>query len=729
MTIIQWDEWNNLFDKSNKPLLGRILFKDKDTHKDVDVYDNAGNNLGNIVYINGVADYQIFVDVEHNYTAYLYQYIGTGSFREDEDESDWLLVRTIDKLNKLVDITEHDDTVYGIDALKNIDTTNKADNYTVLVVGYYEADDCPPRTYRWSKSSTATPDNGMIIGNQNQTGRWILNIPYDYIDVRWYGDIPQRSYYSGKSYTANRAAAAQACDNHSKALYFPTGYYIFDGSNSVSPYRNIIVDNDVLFYFKSSNTTTIHCKDIIGNGCSGPLLKTDGNQNIALYVTTARTSWAQQLDFDPIKSADKYIIDSSSSTKMVIKGQFEVSSFYNTISGFSFDNAKNTNSCYFIKSECSFKNMTVDGHWFADNDYQSGHTFENCKLTDASTFLNKKLYVNLMNQLYNPVYGDMQNADLTDTTLLANAVISNFTGTTTLSGNATIDKCYGTINLQSGSTVSIKNSHCSISGVADVLNIENSTISGTFNAKTNIFDSNLVDCTLTTTYMKLDNDNISNSNITIGPIDKSYAYSIQNCAFDSTTVYEKSSVVDCVREAMVLNNTGLVLNDDESNTATLGQSFVWKNNNDGWNDISTNTIEYIGYDHGQTNVPNWSDYPNAMYIRDNNDGNIDQWGFAQSNSGNNMVFDSRILLKCTINMPEQPFKYPANAGYVDVKIDAKWLDSISTSSTPLMVVRNMQTIEKESGIKYYSILYCGRTGIPLVGNATANLTTTPVLSK
>lgn len=728
MTIIQWDEWNNLFDKSNKPLLGRILFKDKDTLEDVAIYDNAGNNLGNIVYINGVTDYQIFVDIEHNYTAYLYQYIGTGSFREDEDESDWLLIRTIDKLNKLVDVEEHDDIVYGIDALKNIDTTNKADNYTVIVVGYHEANDCPPRTYRWSKSSTATIDNGIVVGNQNQTGRWILNIPFDYIDVRWYGDIPQQSYYSGTSYTANRAAAAQACDNYSKAMYFPKGYYIFDGSNSVSPYQNIIVDANTHFYFKSSNITTIHCKEIIGNGCSAPLFSTDSNENIALYVNTARTSWAQQLNFDPIKSAYKYIIDSISSN-ITIKGQFEVELYSNNISNIKFDNAKSTNSCYFIKSACSFNNMTVDGHWFVDADAQTGHTFENCKLTDASTFLNKKLYIQLKNQLNDPLYGDMQNADLTDVTLLDNAVISNFKGTVTLDGNATIDKCYGTLNLKTGSTASIKNSHCTLSGVADVLNIENCTVSGVFNAKTNIFDSNMTDCTLTTTYMKLHNDNISNSNITVNPIDKSYAYSISNCSFDNSTIYEKSSTTDCVREAVVVNNTGLALNDDESNVTKLGQSFTWQNNNDGWNETATANIEYIGYDHSQTNVPNWSDYSNAMYIRDNNEGSIDQWGFAQSNGGNNMVFDSRILLKCTVNMPVQPFKYPANVGYIDVKIDAKWLDSISTSSTPLMVVRNMQTIEKESGIKYYSILYCGRTGVPTVGNATANLSTTAILSK
>lgn len=728
MTIIQWDEWNNLFDKSNKPLMGRILFKDKDTHKDIDVFDNAGNNLGNMVYVNGVTDYQIFVDVEHNYTAYLYQYIGTGSFREDEDESDWLLIRTIDKLNKLIDVTEHDDIVYGIEALKSLDTTDKEDNYTVIVVGYHEADDCPPRTYRWSKSSTATVDNGVIVGNPNQTGRWILNIPYDYIDVRWYGDIPQQSRYSGTSYTANRAAAAQACDNYGKALYFPKGCYIFDGSNSVSPYRNIILDNDVSFYFKSINTTTIHCNDIIGNGCSCPLLETDGNQNIALYVKTARTSWAQQLDFDPVKSADKYIIDSSSSSKMVIKGQFETS-LYGTVNGLSFVNAKSANSCCFIKSGCCFKNMTVDGHWFIDTDYQSGHTFENCKLTDAGTFLNKKLYIQLMNQTNNPVYGDMQNADLTGVTLLDNAVISSFTGSVVLSGNATIDKCYGTVNLKSGSTVSIKNSHCTISGVADLLNIENSTISGTFNAKTNVFDSDLVGCTLTTTYMRLDNDNVTNSDITVNPTDKSYVYSIQSCSFAGSTVYEKSSVVDCTREAMALNNKGLVLNDDESNTTKLGQSFVWRNNNDGWNDISTTGIEYIGYDHSQTNVPNWADYQNAMYIRDNAEDSIDQWGYAQSNGGNNVVFDSRILLKCTVDMPEQPFKYPANAGYVDVKVDAKWLDAISTTATPLMVVRNMQTIETGPGVKYYTIHYCGRTGVPLLGNVTANITTTPVLGK
>ena len=49
MNIIQYDTWNNLFSKSNEPLIGRIVFKDKNTQADKDVFDNNGNNIGNIV--------------------------------------------------------------------------------------------------------------------------------------------------------------------------------------------------------------------------------------------------------------------------------------------------------------------------------------------------------------------------------------------------------------------------------------------------------------------------------------------------------------------------------------------------------------------------------------------------------------------------------------------------------------------------------------------------------
>ena len=201
MKITQFDTWNTLFDNISKPLVGKMVFTDRTTKQPAEVYDSAGNNLGSIVYVNGVSDYQVFVNSSKEYTVFLYKYIGSGSFRTDTNESNFILVRSIDFVSNGVNggIVTNNDILWGIDSLKSLDTDNLSEGYTVQVAGYYGTRAGQPqtfdssevflRTYTWSPNSQLPNDNGVVIGNSNQTGKWLLDMNLPYIDVRWYGVI------------------------------------------------------------------------------------------------------------------------------------------------------------------------------------------------------------------------------------------------------------------------------------------------------------------------------------------------------------------------------------------------------------------------------------------------------------------------------------------------------------------------------------------------------------
>ena len=139
MKITQFDTWNTLFDNISKPLVGKMVFTDRTTKQPAEVYDSAGNNLGSIVYVNGVSDYQVFVNSSKEYTVFLYKYIGSGSFRTDTNESNFILVRSIDFVSNGVNggIVTNNDILWGIDSLKSLDTDNLSEGYTVQVAGYY----------------------------------------------------------------------------------------------------------------------------------------------------------------------------------------------------------------------------------------------------------------------------------------------------------------------------------------------------------------------------------------------------------------------------------------------------------------------------------------------------------------------------------------------------------------------------------------------------------------
>ena len=325
MKIIQFDTWNTLFDNTAKPLIGKLVFTDRNTKRPTEIYDNEGNSLGYTVYVNGAPDYQIFVDSTKEYTVFLYKYIGSGAFRSDANESNYILIRTIDFItDSSGTLVSNNDILWGIDALKSLDTDNLSEGYTVQVAGYYGTRAGQPqtfdssevflRTYSWSPNSQLPNDDGVVIGNSNQTGKWLIDMNLPYIDVRWYGVIAA----DNKTSMSRIASAAYAATLWKKDLYFPAGVYALDGSNVITLSGKIITDNDVVFNL-TKNTSSITCDEIISN--SHQLFT--GKVPLNLTCSKLKTSWVEGLllqnDLNNIKET---IIDND--TERLISGHFSV---------------------------------------------------------------------------------------------------------------------------------------------------------------------------------------------------------------------------------------------------------------------------------------------------------------------------------------------------------------------------------------------------------------------
>lgn len=722
MNIIQYDTWNNLFSKNNEPLIGRIVFKDKNTQADKDVYDNNGNNIGNIVYVNGVTDYQVFLDASASYTAYLYQYIGDGSFRNDADESNWLLIRTIDVIgsNESESSNVSTTTVYGIDALRSIDTSNIKDGTTVAVIGYYEVDDCPLRYYRWSNDSTLTIDGGIVVGSSSSSssGRWILNIPGDYIDVRWYGDIPQSST-TGTVYMSQRALAAQAATRYDKKVYFPSGIYIFDGSNVVTTDKDIFTDDDVIFHCISANQTIIECANF--TSASHSLFSaTEVATTIDFTSDYIRTSWISANANDKVTANVRkaFIIDSDTSYQLsnvnaIVEQNIQLHRA-------DLDNVTILSGHDFL-SGGSLSNMNLKDEWFNVKDV-SKYTFTKCSANSVD-FNDMNFYIDVKNALNDSNYGDLKGYSVNGKTLLNDAVLTNAKGSITVL-NAAVSHSELKITLQEGGSVSIVDSNVELSGSCAVLEITASTVhDSTFTAiKTDISDCILNKNNFTVgSSSTIDSNFINDSTITVNAtVDGFYNYIVTNNEWVSSTLKEYSTV-NATRNSRVTGNVNMTFDDTYSNVIALGQSFEWDNNGD--LNTETVTIPYIGYDRDGTSLPPWSDYDNAVYYRDNEQNAINNWGYANYYNGNstsNTVYDGRLMYKLTLNM-NQPWKYPANSLNAEITMSTSCSDAFSTTSYNPKVVRSITANESANGIKYYNDWFCGRLIAPTTADCTATI--------
>lgn len=438
------DTWQPIFKDDGRPLTGKLEFCDPVTTELKTIYDVDGNELENPIYCNVVPSHQVMLD-NGDYTVRYYEYIGFGNMESDNNQDSWRLYKTELVKQNVLEAENDATTLYAsvttINALKDLSVPS--DGSTVEVIGYSDAEDCPARYFVWHANGNWTDDGGIVIkSNNTTTGAWVMKIPYDYIDVRWYGDIPSDSPTVNSGSLGQRAKAATAANLYRKNLYFPAygkgnanGYYIFDGSNTVSVNDNIICDSGVRWVVKAgTNGTSVSCKELVKPN-EGLFVSEGLGIQIGGYSLTAdwiRTSWYYADKTAMTGAREGYIVDhmnaplSASGTKLkIIDPNMTL-----TISG-----------CEIVECYKKFtqpvvmSNMEIETDWFAD-DYSWGNlTITGCKiLLDNCSSAN--LYVNLKNKQLEADYGDLQEMSLSGVTLLNGALVENATFTNVTLGNS-----------------------------------------------------------------------------------------------------------------------------------------------------------------------------------------------------------------------------------------------------------------------------------------------------
>ena len=245
------DSWQTILDDTGRPLLGQIEFCEPGTTVLKAVYDSTGIPCDNPIAVNGRTTNQVLLD-SGDYTIRYYRKVGTG----------YVEYKTEEYKAPNVDTNE---TVEAVDTIAELKDCAVEEGKVVSVSGYYNIGDCSIRTYYWNPYITQDDGGAYISSNNQSSGSWCLKVPGSYIDVRWFGDIPDTT--AQEEVTSNlgqRANAADFANILKKDLYFSKGYYFFDGTTSITVGQNIICDKGVGFVIKENTTgTTIQCKELL----------------------------------------------------------------------------------------------------------------------------------------------------------------------------------------------------------------------------------------------------------------------------------------------------------------------------------------------------------------------------------------------------------------------------------------------------------------------------------
>lgn len=482
------DAWQVIFKNDGRPLVGKIEFCDPVTTELKTIYDVDDNELDNPIYTNALPSHQIML--EGDYTVRFYEYIGPGQMEGDNSEEHWRLYKTeLVKQNIIVggnDTMGVYNTVTTIEQLKELEVPS--DGSVVGVVGYYTAEDCPIRYYVWHDTGNYVDDGGIVIKSNNSSqGAWVMKIPGGYIDVRWYGDIPSNMVAGTGSNLGQRTKAATAANKYRKDLYFPSygkgnsiGYYMFDGSNTVSVDKDIIIDNGVRFTVKHGTTgTQVTCHEL--KGCDTWLFISELNQTIGGYNITADvvyTDWYYTDKASATGAREKYVVNTAHSPLHFSNSYVEIPN--EIAQTLYFDNC-HIDAFKKLSGTISMSNMVVKTDWFVDNYdwtklslYNCQIELENCK--DANT------YVRLKTKQNDPNYGDLGEQTVTGLTLLAGAVAENarFNGVN-IRGRCELHNVSGSVNIV-GSGLQLNANDCwltiSSGTVAESLAMRHGSLSG-----------------------------------------------------------------------------------------------------------------------------------------------------------------------------------------------------------------------------------------------------------
>ena len=138
------DSWQNIFDQNGKYLVGRLTFLEPNTSgRKLTIYDVDGNELDNPIYTSqyGLPKYQIMLQ-DRDYKVTFEMYIGQGNMESDENESSWLLYKTISSVNGNLTTSQQSATPTFVDTVVDMkNMSGMQDGDSCIVKGYYNVGD------------------------------------------------------------------------------------------------------------------------------------------------------------------------------------------------------------------------------------------------------------------------------------------------------------------------------------------------------------------------------------------------------------------------------------------------------------------------------------------------------------------------------------------------------------------------------------------------------------
>ena len=583
------DCWQFLFTNGGKPLVGKIEFCEANTTSLKTIYDVDGQELDNPIYVDGVTDYQVML--EGDYTARFYEYIGDGIMVGDTAPEHWKLFKTeLLKGESETTVIEDGAIIDTINDLKNINGMQDGD--CVEVLGYYTKEDCPARFYVWHESGNWADDGGVWIRSNNTTqGAWIMKIPGSYIDVRWYGDIPNSTTSATTTYMGARAYAAAAANRYHKDLYFPSfnggaiGYYKFDGSNTVSVQKDIILDNGVRFVVKKNTSgTLVACHEM--KACDNMLFIPELNQTIGDYRLEAdwiNTGWYWSNIALCQGARVGYIVENMHGQLTIENSKVKL---VDVDFPLSLKNCEVVEGHKVLNKTVNLYNMVVKTDWFAD-DYAyipDLHLYNDCKITldnckDANT------YIILKNIAGDYNYGDLGEQAI-NATVYSGGTIENCYGTITVadsSGNIEFHNVSLTVNgLTANHTVNAVDSWLTFGAATTLSNIQlrRGSLAGPSLTlvSTSLIDNSSINLPINTTGAKL---TVRNSEI-YGQITTRNIELINNQIYAVVDQADYDGVITVLLSGNMFHDKGVhYVHATQPNSKVIGQ---WSNNGSSYSD-------------------------------------------------------------------------------------------------------------------------------------------------
>lgn len=300
-------------DTEGRPLVGRVTFYKLHTTEPELITDYSGTALPNPIFTNAIGQtvQQVFLQDGKDYTVVFEKYIGEADMTQDPDN--WLFQYSSDNIFddfRAVFETGYIPVISTVSDLRGVNPADvpvapNSNKKFIQLIGYYDAGDKPAVYYIYDAESTASIDNGSVIGS-TYGGRWLLVNYMDDMDVRHFGIFGTQTVESSSTIPEMIQVASDYVRDRGQALYFPC----IEGELTWYPVR---YNN---FVGKFEKNTRIYC---YGSGVSRITLseKTnlvmwgDNTYNGTIYCYCDE-GYSSYIDKD--NSVNKYIIPKRSIT-------------------------------------------------------------------------------------------------------------------------------------------------------------------------------------------------------------------------------------------------------------------------------------------------------------------------------------------------------------------------------------------------------------------------------